>query len=188
MRDAASARLARLPGIAPDWSVSDRVHTLITIRTGGVSAGDFGAADGAAVGLNLGEHVGDDPAAVRENRARLQAGLPGPICWLQQVHGVNVHQADSAVPAQALVPPTADAAITMQAGQVLAIMTADCLPLLLADKHGRIARCMPAGEGSRPASSRRLSMQCARASVKTPSSLPGWGPPSGRRRSRSGKR
>jgi hypothetical protein len=145
MNEAASSRRAPLPGIAPDWAVSDRVRTLVTLRTGGVSAGDFGAADGSPVGLNLGEHVGDDPAAVTQNRARLQARLPGPICWLQQVHGISVHQADGAVQSHAQVPPIADAAITMQAGQVLAIMTADCLPMLLADANGRIVGAVHAG-------------------------------------------
>jgi YfiH family protein len=174
MNDAARSRLARLPGITPDWSVSDRVQTLITLRTGGVSAGDFGAADGAAVGLNLGEHVGDDPAAVRENRARLQAGLPGPICWLQQVHGVNVHQADSAAAAQAQVPPIADAAITMRAGQVLAIMTADCLPLLLADQHGRIVGAVHAGWRGLAAGVIEATVDAMRARLGEDAELAAW--------------
>ncbi len=140
----ANSGLAQLPGIAPDWAVSDRVGAFVTIRTGGVSAGEFGAVDGRPIGLNLGEHVGDDPVAVRENRARLQAALPGPICWLQQVHGITVHHADTAVSGEVKVP-IADAAITMRAGQVLAIMTADCLPLLLADVQGRIVGAVHAG-------------------------------------------
>jgi hypothetical protein len=174
MQDAASSRVSRLQGIAPDWAVSDRVHTLVTIRTGGVSAGDFGAVDGSAVGLNLGEHVGDDPAAVKENRARLQAGLPGPICWLQQVHGTTVHQADRAISAQAQEPPTADAAITMQAEQVLAIMSADCLPLLLADRHGRIVGAVHAGWRGLAAGVIEATVDAMRARLGEDAELAAW--------------
>jgi YfiH family protein len=173
MNEAASSGFARLPGITPEWSVSDRVRTLVTLRTGGVSAGDFGAADGSPVGLNLGEHVGDDLAAVTRNRARLQAGLPGPICWLQQVHGINVHQADSAVSAQTK-PPTADAAITMRAGQVLAIMTADCLPLLLADAQGRIVGAVHAGWRGLAAGVIEATVDAMRARLGGDAELAAW--------------
>jgi YfiH family protein len=173
MNEAASSGFARLPGIAPDWAVSDRVRTLVTLRTGGVSAGDFGAADGSPVGLNLGEHVGDDPAAVTRNRARLQAGLPGPICWLQQVHGINVYQADSAVSAQTKLP-TADAAITMRAGQVLAIMTADCLPLLLADAQGRIVGAVHAGWRGLAAGVIEATVDAMRARLGEDAELAAW--------------
>jgi len=173
--DDANARLAGLPGIAPDWAVSDRVCAWATLRTGGVSAGDFGAADGAPVGLNLGEHVGDDPDAVSQNRARLQAVLPGPICWLQQVHGIDVHQADSAVSAGQPAPvPTADAAITMRAGQVLAIMTADCLPLLLADVQGRIVGAVHAGWRGLAAGVIETTVDAMRARLGEDAELAAW--------------
>ena len=123
-----------LPGLVPDWPVSAEVRAFVTVREGGVSAGPFGVAGGAARGLNLGEHVGDDPAAVRENRARLEAGLPGPVRWLRQVHGTAVHDADGSAPD---APAVADAAITTRSGTVIAVMTADCLPVLLADARGR---------------------------------------------------
>lgn len=170
---AAKARLAQLPGIAPDFAVSDRIGAFATLRTGGVSAGGFGAADGTAIGLNLGEHVGDEPDAVRENRARLQAALPGPICWLQQVHGITVHHADTAVSAQTPAP-TADAAITMRAGQVLAIMTADCLPVLLADAQGRIVGAVHAGWRGLAAGVIEASVDAMRARLGEDAELAAW--------------
>ena len=123
-----------LPGLLPDWPVSAAVRGFVTVREGGVSAGPFGAAGGAARGLNLGDHVGDDPVAVRANRARLEAGLPGPVRWLRQVHGIAVHDADASAPD---APAVADAAITTRPGTVIAVMTADCLPVLMADARGR---------------------------------------------------
>ncbi len=167
------SRLAGLAGIAPDWALPDHIGGFVTIRTGGVSAGEFGAADGSATGLNLGEHVGDNPAAVTMNRARLQAGLPGPICWLQQVHGINVHHADSAVSARATLP-TADAAITMRAGQVLAIMTADCLPLLLADAQGRIVAAVHAGWRGLAAGVIEATVDAMRARLGEDAELAAW--------------
>lgn len=131
-----------LPGITPDWPVSPQVRAFVTLRAGGVSAGHFGLSGGAPGGLNLGEHVGDDAGAVQENRARLRAALPGPVRWLSQVHGVAVHDADGPMPQ---APPLADAAITTRTGTVLAVMTADCLPILLADAQGRAVGVAHAG-------------------------------------------
>jgi YfiH family protein len=82
--------------------------------------------------LNVGDHVGDDPAAVGENRARVAgaAGLAGPAqwVWLDQVHGVHVHVATE--PTRA--PPEADAAVTAEPGLPIAVLTADCAPVALA--------------------------------------------------------
>lgn len=95
-----------------------------TTRRGGVSSGEWGS-------LNLGAHVGDDPEAVCENRRRLSAGLPGQPFWLEQVHGNDVVEISCANYRQDT--PRADAAITTSPGVVLAIMTADCLPVVIAD-------------------------------------------------------
>jgi YfiH family protein len=143
-RPAEPGALARLPGIVPDWRAPPGVHGFVTVRAGGVSAGDFGTADGGAAGLNLGEHVGDAPSAVRENRERLQAVLPAPVRWLRQVHGIAVHDADTAPPCGA-EPPEADAAVTTRTDVVLAVMTADCLPVLFADARGRMVGIAHAG-------------------------------------------
>ncbi|MFT0533875.1 peptidoglycan editing factor PgeF [Castellaniella hirudinis] len=108
--------------------------------------------------LNLGLHVGDDPAIVRRNRDRLRAALPGPPVWLDQVHGTDVWDAAQGVlrvwppdrrpPAPPLIPtgaPCADAAITCVKGQPLAILTADCLPVVLADQAGAVLGVAHAG-------------------------------------------
>jgi YfiH family protein len=129
-------------GLCPDWSPPAGVGCVVTTRVGGVSRGPFGAADGASTGLNLGAHVGDDPAAVSINRARLAAGLPAPVRWLEQVHGTDVHDADADDPA---VPPRADASVTTRSDVVLAILTADCLPILLATDDGRVVGIAHAG-------------------------------------------
>jgi YfiH family protein len=125
-----------------DWAAPRGVGIAATTRAGGVSAPPFGAADGACSGLNLGAHVGDDPAAVAANRARLAASLPGPVRWLDQVHGVDVHDADTAEPS---APPRADAAVTTRPDRVLAVLTADCLPVLLADDAARVVGIAHAG-------------------------------------------
>jgi YfiH family protein len=106
-----------------------------TLRQGGVSEGRYAS-------LNLGDHVGDDAGRVAKNRLRLSqaALLPAEPIWLQQVHGVAVadlDQADSAQPA--------DAAMTRQVGRVCAILTADCLPVMLAALSGEVVAAAHAG-------------------------------------------
>jgi len=133
-----------LPRIVPCWPAPHGVGAFVTVRRGGVSAGPFGAGDGSPGGLNLGDHVGDAPQAVLENRARLQAVLPGPVRWLRQVHGVAVHDAD-VDPTGGVEPPEADAAVTTRTDVVLAVMTADCLPVLFADTRGRMVGIAHAG-------------------------------------------
>lgn len=80
--------------------------------------------------------MGDDPAAVAENRARVAAaaGLPGPSEWwfLDQVHGAEVLTV-TGPPASGAAPPRADAAVTASAGVALVVLTADCAPIALAD-------------------------------------------------------
>lgn len=137
------ARLAEAHlGFAPDWHGPAGVGSWSTLRTGGVSGGRFGSAEGDAIGLNLGQHVGDDPQAVAINRARLAALLPAPVRWLEQVHGIDVHDADADAPDW---PPRADAAVTTRTDRVLAVMTADCLPILLAAADGSVVGVAHAG-------------------------------------------
>jgi len=109
-----------------DWPAPPGVHALTSLRHGlGVSAAPFDH-------FNLGSRCGDDADAVIENRRQLQAALhlPSPPRWLRQVHGVAV----------AVEPgfdePEADAAVTVTPGRVLAILTADCLPVVLASRAG----------------------------------------------------
>ncbi|KOR29970.1 hypothetical protein TI03_00875, partial [Achromatium sp. WMS1] len=106
-----------------------------TTRYGGVSVGSFSS-------LNLGDHVGDDPDAVAINRARLTRALklPGEVLWLQQVHGC-----DAVYVGQAEFGCTADAAIALEPGLVCAVLTADCLPVLLYDQKQQHVGAVHAG-------------------------------------------
>ena len=84
--------------------------------------------------FNLALHVGDAAAAVQNNRRRLQASLDvGPLQWLEQVHGCEVIEATSYSVAQA---PIADAVWTQVVGLPIAVLTADCLPVVLASRDG----------------------------------------------------
>jgi len=111
--------------LVPDWPVPAHVRAAVTTRRGGVSRGRF-------AGFNLGAHVGDDAAAVADNRARLAAALalPAAPAWLEQVHGREVAVLPRATPAPA------DAAVTFAPGEVCAVLVADCLPVFLASRTG----------------------------------------------------
>jgi YfiH family protein len=116
------------------------VRAGFTTRLGGCSVGAWGDAGGEA-GLNLGAHCGDDPQAVAANRERLRGLMPGSPNWLEQVHGTEVVVLDDPCDS----PPRADAAVTDRPGVVLAILSADCLPVLLADDEGRVVGAAHAG-------------------------------------------
>ncbi|MEA0736236.1 peptidoglycan editing factor PgeF [Xanthomonas campestris pv. campestris] len=133
------------------WPAPPRIHALTTLRHGlGVSPAPFDS-------LNLGNRSGpqgDLPANVERNRALLtQAlGLPGAPHWLRQVHGVEVVRVDAPRAAdtahaqlQELDEPVADAAVTSVPGVVLAILTADCLPVVLAAADGSEVAAAHAG-------------------------------------------
>lgn len=121
----------KLPTIKPVRTLAPGVTCFTTTRLGGQSLSPYDT-------LNLGTHVGDERAAVQANRARLQAYVGEvPIQWLDQVHGVTLHHSDHHTVATI---PQADAAITTEYGIALALMTADCLPVVFAAKHsGHIA-------------------------------------------------
>ncbi len=119
--------------ILPDWPAPDRVRAFMTTRAGGVSRPPYD-------GLNLATHVGDDPAAVAENRRLLRACLPDEPLWLQQVHGVEVAIAGRDAPGV-----VADAAVASSPGQVCAVLTADCLPVLLCDERASVVAAAHAG-------------------------------------------
>lgn len=119
--------------IEPDWPAPPGVRALITTRAGGVS-------DGPYASLNLGDHVGDESAAVAENRARLTQHLPSAPFWLRQVHGTEV-----ADPRRNGLGGRADASFTRTSGRVLAVLTADCLPVLLAEESGAAVAIAHAG-------------------------------------------
>jgi YfiH family protein len=133
---------AGLDWIVPEWPAPPGVHALSTTRRGGVSTG-------AAASMNLGlggaiRSGHDDAQAVLENRRRLAALLPAAPAWLAQVHGANVAVLDPAAAAAARAP-SADAAVTRERGVVCAVLTADCLPVLFADRRGRAIGVAHAG-------------------------------------------
>jgi hypothetical protein len=111
--------------IRPDWNAPANVRAAVTTRAGGVSHGPWAS-------LNLAAHVGDEPAAVAENRRRLREALalPAEPAWLEQVHGMRVAR----LPGPAGEP--ADAAVCFTRGSVCAVLVADCLPVLLASVAG----------------------------------------------------
>ncbi|HEY2816930.1 MAG TPA: peptidoglycan editing factor PgeF [Casimicrobiaceae bacterium] len=130
---------ADLDWIIPDWPSAPRVHAFATTRNGGASIG-------AHATLNLGDACGDDPAAVAENRRRVQSFLPSAPIWLRQMHGDAVASiASSTLDAARMHPPVADAAVTREPCIVLGVMVADCLPVLLADGAGRVIGVAHAG-------------------------------------------
>lgn len=112
------------------------VRYFCTTRQGGVSQSPYDS-------LNMGMHTGDDPLAVEQNRERLQRLLPGPVVWLEQVHGTDVYDADLVDATD--MPITADAAVTTENNRVLAIMTADCLPVVMASENGEVIGVAHAG-------------------------------------------
>ena len=125
---------ADLSILRPTWSAP--VTAGFTTRHGGVSQPPYDS-------LNLAMHVGDDPAAVRENRRRLvaQTGLAEEPRWLSQVHGTRVVHA-SEVERDVTA---ADAVWSDQPGQVCAVLVADCVPILLAARDGSCVAAVHAG-------------------------------------------
>jgi YfiH family protein len=124
--------------VAPDWpgGLPPGVGAAMSTREGGVSVAPWHS-------LNLGVAVGDDPQAVASNRARFEAALGARPVWLRQVHGVRVLCLASDTPAHP--PEPADAAWTTEAGIACAVQVADCLPVLLAARDGRVVAAAHAG-------------------------------------------
>ncbi|MCB1686393.1 MAG: peptidoglycan editing factor PgeF [Pseudomonadales bacterium] len=122
--------------ITPDWTAQPGIRALTTTRAGGVSQGVY-------QGLNLAEHVGDDPASVAENRRRLISGSGcRSIQWLNQVHGVQVLRAR---PGLNRAIPEADGLWTDEPGIGIAVLTADCLPVVIAAQAAGVVAVAHAG-------------------------------------------
>ena len=118
--------------ITPEWPAPEGVRALSTLRTGGHGQGVYAS-------FNLGAHVGDEPANVMENRRRLRELLPSEPVWLTQVHGTSVVHADA--PGELI----GDASVSLRAGVVCTVMTADCLPILLCDRSASRVAAIHAG-------------------------------------------
>lgn len=126
---------AVLPIVEPRWPAPANVLAFSTTRQGGVSLPPYD-------NLNLGLHVGDSAACVEANRVRLAALLPAGtrVSWLQQVHGIDVVAADASES-----PPVADAQWCDRPGIACAVLTADCLPVLLCSRSGHRVGAAHAG-------------------------------------------
>jgi YfiH family protein len=121
--------------LVPEWPAPENIHAATTLRTGGVSAGVYAS-------LNPALHVGDRNEWVIENRQiiKTQLNLPSEPVWLNQIHSNLVIDA-----ARSETLPEADASYNMEPGIVCAVMTADCLPLLVCDTEGTCVAAIHAG-------------------------------------------
>lgn len=120
--------------LIPDWPAPAHVRAACSTRVGGVSPPPYDS-------LNLGDHVGDSDANVRENRRRYARALEAKPVYMKQVHGVRAAELTQSTP-DAI---EADACFTTQRGIACTIMVADCLPVLLADAEGRAVAAAHAG-------------------------------------------
>ncbi len=122
--------------IVPQWPLPEGVAACSSTRIGGVSVPPWDS-------LNLGAHCGDNLDSVEENRRRFYqlAALPSNPVWLEQVHGTDVLRLNGETP----VSKRADASYTDKRGVVCAVMTADCLPVLLCNSAGTEVAAAHAG-------------------------------------------
>lgn len=129
------AGLKLLDSVVPDWSAPSHIRCLTTTRSGGYSIGAYSS-------LNLADHVGDESSSVAANRELLERELrlPAQPFWLNQVHGATVARAD-----QAQGGVQADASWSVIPGTVCAVLTADCLPVLLCSRQGERIAAVHAG-------------------------------------------
>jgi hypothetical protein len=118
--------------------VTVRIRRVITTRAGGVSAPPYDS-------FNLGDHVGDDPAAVAANRARLAATIglgEDRLVWMNQVHGDRIVVVDDTVDHAV---DDADGLVTTTPRLALVVVTADCVPVLMADARVGVVAAVHAG-------------------------------------------
>ncbi len=117
--------------LVPDWPAPARVNAIFTTRLGGVSKPPYAS-------FNLGPHVGDEPLAIAENRALL--GIESEPVWLEQWHSDLCLDVDSGSTERRV-----DASYTRSPGVVLAVLTADCVPILLTSLSGAMVAVIHAG-------------------------------------------
>lgn len=115
--------------LTPQWQAPDHVHAIMTLRSGGVSEESYQS-------LNLGDHVADSQSKVKKNREQLidSLSLPATPRWLNQSHSTQVIELSNHNTDQS--PPQADASWTREAGCICAVLTADCLPVVMTNQAG----------------------------------------------------
>ncbi|MCH9770749.1 MAG: peptidoglycan editing factor PgeF [Gammaproteobacteria bacterium] len=123
--------------LKPAWPAPANINAYTTLRSGGFSQAPFDS-------FNLGPHVNDNPAMVAKNVAKLVTDLmlPATPVWLNQVHGTKAVAIDNCIEGER---PAADACYTKQSHTVCAVLTADCLPILLCDQAGTQIAAIHAG-------------------------------------------
>ncbi|MUL65370.1 laccase [Mycobacterium sp. CBMA 234] len=116
-----------------------RIRRVTTTRAGGVSKAPYDA-------FNLGDHVGDDPKAVAANRTRLADAIGvGPLVWMNQVHGDHVEVVEGPGTGAGGAYDDTDALVTATPRLPLAVITADCVPVLLGDARAGVVAAVHAG-------------------------------------------
>jgi len=120
--------------VEPDWPAPANVRAFTTTRAGGFSEDTWSS-------MNLGSHCGDDPHAVQSNREKLASRLPAAPQWLRQVHGTQVvtHFMPGGKELEA------DGMVAFSPGEVCAVLTADCLPVLFCNRSGNCVAVAHAG-------------------------------------------
>ena len=164
--------------IVPEWPAPVGVRALCTTRTGGHSEAPWNS-------MNLGLNCHDNPAVVYRNRALLRQLLPAEPTWLSQEHGVTVYRHPASGGAGTDLPaPVADAQVASRPGQICAVLTADCLPVLLCNLGGRRVAAVHAGWRGLAAG---VLEQTVQAMGEAPGQLLAWlGPAIGPRRYKVG--
>jgi len=152
--------------LTPDWPAPLWVRACTTTRLGGVSKGVY-------AGLNLGDHVGDETGAVLINRAMLPTmlGFSESPCWLKQVHGTRVLIAEEL---SSKTIPEADGTCSKTADVVCAILTADCMPILLCDRSGTCVAALHAGWRGLAAGIVEAGVQSLLRWIQNPKDLFAW--------------
>ncbi len=159
-----------LPLITPAWPQPPGVGAGMSTRAGGCSSGPFDS-------LNLGVAVGDVPEAVAANRALFAQAVGARPVWLRQVHGVAVRRLEADGPNDPDAPhdPPADAAWTTAPGLACTVQVADCLPVLLASRDGRVVAAAHAGWRGLAQGVLESTLQALQTGAgATPSELQAW--------------
>jgi YfiH family protein len=132
-----SAMINATEQIKPNWAVPQAIQAFCTTRVGGVSIPPYDS-------LNLGLNAGDDPASVLNNRSILSLSIPSEPIWLKQVHGNTVSTPESRK-LFGVGPFEADASVSNIPNEVLAVLAADCMPVLFASHGGEVIGAAHAG-------------------------------------------
>lgn len=126
--------------IIPQWPAPANVKSLLTSRAGGVSQAPYQS-------FNLANHVGDSSSAVTANRQVLQDKIGLPVNWVKQVHGCDIATLSDIVQLTSHRDSNlvCDGITSRKPGIVCAVLTADCLPLLICDRNGDQVAAVHAG-------------------------------------------